>query len=170
MQDAYVRAYKNLVQFEGRAKFSTWLTRIAVHEALSRKQRRGNMQELDAMVESDKDRIQQMRSREATPEQNAVAGEMRGVLESAIGKLPEKYRTVFVLREVEGMSTTETADSLELTEENIKIRLHRAKALLRKDLFRQVGGSVHEVMQFHFNRCDRVVKNVFERIGASTNT
>ncbi len=167
MQDAYVRAYRNLAQFEGRAKFSTWLTRIAVHEALSRKQRRGNMQELDAMVESDKDRIQQMRSREATPEQNVAAGEMRGVLESAIGKLPEKYRTVFVLREVEGMSTTETADSLELTEENIKIRLHRAKALLRKDLFSQVGGSVREVMQFHFNRCDRVVARVFERIGAT---
>lgn len=169
MQDAYIRAYKNLAQFAGRAKFSTWLTRIAVHEALSRKQRRKHVQELDAMAEWEKDKMGEMQSRESTPEQNAAGREMRGVLEAAIGNLPEKYRTVFVLREVEEMSTAETADSLDLTEENIKIRLHRAKALLRKELFSQVGGSAREIMQFHLSRCDRVVAKVFERIGAPSN-
>lgn len=167
MQDAYVRAYKNLGQFEGRAKFSTWLTRIAVHEALSRKQRRRNIQELDAMVDREKEQMQEMRSHETTPEQGAAGREMRGVLEAAINRLPEKYRTVFILREVEEMTTTETAESLELTEENVKIRLHRAKALLRKELFSQIGGSTKEIMRFHLRRCDRVVERVFEKIDPS---
>jgi RNA polymerase sigma-70 factor (ECF subfamily) len=166
MQDAYVRAYKNLAQFAGRAKFSTWLTRIAVHEALSRKHRRRNIEELDAMLEPEQNQLQELRSREATPEQGAVNRELRGVLENAISELPDKYRTVFVLREVEEMTTSETAEALDLTEENIKIRLHRAKALLRKQLFSQVGASAHDVLQFHLSRCDRVVAGVFQRIAS----
>src|SRR3954471_19578112 len=166
MQDAYVRAYKNLAQFAGRAKFSTWLTRIAVHEALSRKHRRRNIEELDAMLEPEKNQMHELRSREATPEQGAVNRELRGVLEAAISELPDKYRTVFVLREVEEMTTSETAEALDLTEENIKIRLHRAKALLRKQLFSQVGASAHDVLQFHLSRCDRVVAGVFQRIAS----
>jgi RNA polymerase sigma-70 factor, ECF subfamily len=166
MQDAYVRAYKNLAQFAGRAKFSTWLTRIAVHEALSRKHRRRNIQELDAMLEPEQSQMQELRSREATPEQGAVNRELRGVLEAAIGELPDKYRTVFVLREVEEMTTSEAADALDLTEENVKIRLHRAKALLRKQLFSQVGSSAHDVLQFHLSRCDRVVARVFLEINS----
>src|SRR5438067_8537695 len=158
MQDAYVRAFRNLSQFEGRAKFSTWLTRIAVHEALSRKQRRRDIQELDSMVEGQKDQMPEMRSKEMTPEEGLAGREIRGVLESAIHNLPEKYRTVFVLREVEEMTTNEAAESLDLTEENVKIRLHRAKALLRKELFSQVGGSARDVLQFHLTRCDRVVQ------------
>ena len=118
------------------------------------------------MLDAEKNQLPAMRAREATPEQGAVNRELRGVLESAINNLPEKYRTVFVLREVEEMTTSEAAESLDLTEENVKIRLHRAKALLRKELFSQVGGSARDVLQFHLSRCDRVVQRVFERIGA----
>jgi RNA polymerase sigma-70 factor (ECF subfamily) len=81
-----------------------------------------------------------------------------------VEKLPDAYRTVFMLRDVEEMSTTDTASVLEITEENVKVRLHRARALLRKSLYARAGMERKEAFNFHAVRCDRVVKNVFERI------
>lgn len=164
MQDAYVRAYEHLAQFAGRAKFSTWLTRIAVHEALAR-QRRGNRnQELEPMPERNGDPVDRLASLEPNPEQQASNSEIRRLLEEAVEKLPDAYRTIFVLRDVEEMSTTDAANILEITEENVKVRLHRARALLRKGLYARAGIERKETFNFHAVRCDRVVKNVFERI------
>lgn len=98
------------------------------------------------------------------PEEQASNSEIRRLLEEAVEKLPDAYRTVFVLRDVEEMSTTDTADVLEITEENVKVRLHRARALLRKSLFARAGMERKETFDFHAVRCDRVVKNVFEKI------
>jgi RNA polymerase sigma-70 factor (ECF subfamily) len=86
------------------------------------------------------------------------------LLEEAVEKMPDAYRTIFMLRDVEDMSTTDTADVLEITEDNVKVRLHRARALLRKSLFARAGMERKEAFNFHAARCDRVVKNVFERI------
>ena len=98
------------------------------------------------------------------PEQQASNSEVRELLEEAIEKLPDAYRTIFMLRDVEDMSTTDAADVLEITEENVKVRLHRARALLRKSLYARAGMERKEVFTFHAVRCDRVVKNVFESI------
>jgi len=159
MQDAYVRAYQHLRQYAGEAKFSTWLTKIAVYEALARKKRRSRTEELEAMPDWES-RIQEDKH---TPEQNAFTGELRGALESAMQQLPESYRAPFVLREVEGMSP---AESLGITEANAKVRVHRAKALLRKSLYSSVGGSLSGCFEFHLSRCDRVVGTVMLRITA----
>jgi len=85
-------------------------------------------------------------------------------LEEAVEKLPDAYRTIFILRDIEEMSTTDAAEVLEITEDNVKVRLHRARALLRKSLYARAGMERKEAFTFHAVRCDRVVKNVFERI------
>ena len=164
MQDAYVRAYEHLDQFAGRAKFSTWLTRIAVHEALARQHRGNRHQELEPKSEQEGDPMDRFASLAPDPEQQASNSEVRRLLEEAVEKLPDAYRTIFILRDVEDMSTTDTAEVLEITEENVKVRLHRARALLRKSLYARAGMERKEAFNFHAVRCDRVVNNVFERI------
>jgi RNA polymerase sigma-70 factor, ECF subfamily len=164
MQDAYVRAYEHLDQFVGKAKFSTWLTRIAIHEALARQRRGNRYQELEPRSEREGDPMDRFASLAPDPEQQASNSEVRRLLEEAVEKLPDAYRTIFMLRDVEDMSTTDAAEVLEITEDNVKVRLHRARALLRKSLYARAGMERKEAFTFHAVRCDRVVKNVFERI------
>jgi len=163
MQDAYVRAYQHLDQFAGRAKFSTWLTRIAVHEALARANRRRRYEALDASPNSQGENMM-FPSNVPSPEQEAAAAQTNGMLEAAILSLPETYRTVLMLRDMEELSTAETAEALELTEQNVKVRLHRARALLRRELYARAGTSRPTAFSFMAPRCDRVVRNVFERL------
>ena len=170
MQDAYVRAYEHLDQFAGRAKFSTWLTRIAVHEALARQRRVNRYQELKPMSEGDGDPMDGLASMNLNPEEQVSNSEIRSLLEKAVEKLPDAYRTVFMLRDIEEMSTTDTANALDISEENVKVRLHRARALLRKSLYARAGMGRREAFNLHAVRCDRVVKNVFERIQKHTST
>jgi RNA polymerase sigma-70 factor (ECF subfamily) len=164
MQDAYVRAYAHLAQFERRASFATWLTRIAVHEALARARRAGRHDSLDA--EEDPPALHTVVPVVAhrDPERRMFDHEMRALLEAAIGGLSRDYRTVFVLREVEGMSTAETAEALGLSEDVVKTRLHRARGLLRDALYERAGASTPAAFQFEAPRCDRVVNAVMRRI------
>ena len=160
MQDAYVRAYEHLGEFEGRARFSTWVTRIAVHEALARARRSKRYDTFDASQES----ASMPRAPVATPEQETSDGEMRRILEKAVDALPEEFRSVFVLRAVHGLNGAEVADCLGLEEATVKTRLFRARGRLR-DLLEEDGGSaLGSVYDFHLSRCDRVVARVFERI------
>jgi RNA polymerase sigma-70 factor, ECF subfamily len=161
MQDAYVRAYRSLASFEGRAAFISWLTRIAVHESLARSRRRYRFQSLDASEESQGEKMELAISSERTPEQQAYDRELGTVLERAVLSLSEDHRLVFMLRDVEGMSTEETAQRLELTPENVKVRLHRARAGLRKHLYQAIGATSAHCFEFHAVRCDRVVAGVF---------
>jgi len=116
------------------------------------------------MSERDGDPMDGFASMALNPEQEASNSEIRSLLEEAVEKLPNAYRTVFMLRDIEEMSTTDTANALEISEENVKVRLHRARALLRKSLYARAGMERKEAFNFHAVRCDRVVKNVFERI------
>ena len=163
MQQAYVNAYAHLRQFDGRASFATWLTRIAVNEAISRARRRGRYESFDdqnpafgtvfAMAAAN------------NPERQAFAHEMKVILESAIDTLPDGQREVFMLREVEGLSTAETASSLGVSEDVVKTRLSRSRAALRRDLFDRVGATAAQSFTFLRPRCDRVVAAVLARIG-----
>jgi len=164
MQDAYVRAYQHLGQFEGRAKFSTWLTRIAVHEALARAHRRSRVQELDA--EPSGGYMDPLISNTPDPEQQVSDHELVALLQTAVLALPTSYRSVLMLRDIEEMSTTETAQALDLTEENVKVRLHRARALLRREMFARAGAQRGNAFPFMGARCDRMVQAVMERIAA----
>jgi RNA polymerase sigma-70 factor, ECF subfamily len=163
MQDAYVRSYQHLDQFDGRARFSTWLTRIAVHEALARLRKRQRLVDIDSASRSMENSMK-LESKTASPEQEVLTHTLKAVLEAAVDRLPEAYRSVFMLREVEGMSTAETSECLDLSEESVKVRLHRARALLRKEIYAQTGAATASAFQFGQARCDRMVSAVFERI------
>jgi RNA polymerase sigma-70 factor, ECF subfamily len=163
MQDAYVRAYQHLDQFAGRAPFSTWLTRIAVHEALARlRTRNRNMQLGD--TDEDGDPLMNLAERSPSPEDNASIGEASRLLEEAVLGLPDQYRIVVTLRDIEDLSTTETAAALDLSEENVKIRLHRGRLMARNWLLSKVGAGAKDAFPFMGVRCDRVVAKVFARL------
>jgi RNA polymerase sigma-70 factor (ECF subfamily) len=169
MQQAYVNAYTHLHQFADRARFSTWLTRIAIHEALAHARRRGRQAEVPVMTESDEVRAE-LWSRTPDPERAAFAGEIRRALEAALDTLPVIYRSVFVLRDVEGLSTQEAAACLEVSEDVVKTRLLRARALLRQELLERAGLAAADAFPFFAPRCDRVVAAVLARIRSTSGT
>ena len=163
MQDAYVRAYEHLDQFARRAPFSTWLTRIAVHEALARLRQRNRTQQISD-GEHEGEFVMSLAEPSLDPEQKASKAELGHLLEEALLALPENFRSVIMLRDVEELSTLETAEALEITEENVKIRLHRGRALARGWLFQRVGARAKDAFPFMGARCDRVVQKVLERL------
>jgi RNA polymerase sigma-70 factor (ECF subfamily) len=165
MQEAYVRAYEHLSQFEGRAKFSTWLTRIAVNEAIKRSIARGKLDPLDLEdFDGEEGLMLALYTNIPTPETNAARSELTSLLEESILALPVAYRSVLMLRDIEEMSTAETAQVLALTDANVKVRLHRAHELLRTELMSRAGASGPQAFAFPATRCDRVVKAVFTRL------
>jgi RNA polymerase sigma-70 factor, ECF subfamily len=164
VQDAYVRAYEKLASFGGRARFSTWLTRIAVHEALARASRQDRLQPLDDHEARANDGAIPFMFAKQDPEHECANRELAIILEQEILNLPENYRLVFVLRDVEEMSTAEAAECLNLSEQNIKVRLHRARAMLRKKLQERAIASLPQSFPFLGARCDRIVAAVLQAI------
>lgn len=169
MQDAYVRAYTNLKQFAGRSSFALWLTRIAVNEALARLRKRNRQDQLDD-IELDGATAMKMAPSSSDPEQNASQAEVSGLLEKAILDLPEQYRAVVMLRDIEELSTAETAAALDLSEQNVKVRLHRGHSMMRGWLFERVGEKSRSAFPFMGIRCDRVVQGTFARLLAPGNS
>jgi RNA polymerase sigma-70 factor (ECF subfamily) len=161
MQDAYVRAYEHLGEFEGRARFSTWLTRIAVNEALARLRRAKRHAPLE--MESEEQPMP-TQPPNASPEQHASDGEMRVVLERAIDALPDDFRAVFMLRAVEEMSGAEAAECLGIPEETVKTRLFRARERLQASVLAALEPKMTRAFEFQRPRCDRVVAGVLRRI------
>ncbi|WP_339697493.1 RNA polymerase sigma factor [uncultured Roseivirga sp.] len=162
MQEAYLKAYEKLDQFRGNAAFSTWLVRIGMNEALQRIRKNKRIFFIDEQVEASGRIIQLPDNGQMNPEKNVIKHETRLMVEKSIDQLSEKYRVIFMLHQVEGMSNTEIAAALDLTESNVKVRLHRAKKMLKEELFKQ---SV-DVSAFEFgnSRCDRIVQFVMDRI------
>jgi RNA polymerase sigma-70 factor (ECF subfamily) len=165
MQQAYVNAYSHLRQFDGRAAFSTWLTRIAVNEAISRARRQGRYQSLDEEVGTPPFEALFAMQSTTNPEKEAFSRELRVILEEAVDALPDGTREVFMLRQVEGLSTADTAACLSVSEDVVKTRLSRARAALRQNLFDRVGATAAASFTFDRRRCDRVVAGVLARIG-----
>ena len=162
MQQAYVNAFQHLAQFAGAARFSTWLTRIAINESLARVRRRGRYETFD----DERSNVEPFMSRNVPedPERQAFRGELRSLLEWAIDTLPDGMREVFVLRDVEGMSTSEVAESLDVSDDVVKTRLSRGRAALRRVLMERTGATAPDAFRFYRPRCDRVVERVLARI------
>ena len=168
MQQAYVNAFASLRQFRGQARFATWLTRIAINEALARVRRRGRYEPfVDEPLDADS--IVPIRSA-PDPERQAFAGELRELLEWAIDALPGGAREVFVLRDVEGLSTADTAASLGVSEDVVKTRLSRARTSLRRTLLERAGATAPDAFRFYRPRCDRLVSLVLSRIADGSAT
>ena len=157
IQDTYLKAYLALAKFENRSQFSTWITRILINNANERLRKRDRETTVDNFVEM-QEKFESSSEKES-PHFTVSNNELKKVLEEAIDSLPENLRTVYMLREVEGMSVAETSECLGLSEENVKTRLHRAKAFLKDELYRRTQGDI-DVFRFGFERCDQMVVRV----------
>lgn len=168
LQEAWVRAFHALEGWRGEASVATWLSRITLHEALGRVRRGRRLVAVggggDEPPEPPDPRAPSDRS--PGPERSAENRELRSALRDALDALPEPLRTVFVLREVEGLSSQETADLLDISPENARVRLHRAKAGLRRRLDEHLGREVRRLYLFDGARCDRVVARVLDRLAS----
>lgn len=164
VQHAYVRAYQYLRQYAGPAKFGAWLLRIAVNEALARLRGTKRFAQPSTADEPEGDRMDRFVSPAPNPEQQASGAELRKLLEQSIDALPVAQRAVLMLRDVEELSTTETAEALGISEENVKVRLHRARSLLRKKLYAETSIGKKQAFSFLGARCDQMVRNVLEAI------
>jgi len=167
MQQAYINAFTHLHQFQERARFSTWLTRITLNEAFGRRRRLRAESTISLPSSADEPAgvsMERITAPQPDPERQAYAGELRQALETAIDALPEHYRLVFMLRDVEGLSTSEAGAGLGLGDEAVKTRLHRARAMIRRTLTARLGPAAAGSFAFEAPRCDRVVAGVLARL------
>jgi RNA polymerase sigma factor (sigma-70 family) len=159
MQEAYIKGFQSLKKFEERSQFGTWITRILINECLQRL-KKINKKALFELTEENP--ITMNITDNQNPETKALNKELKKVLEHNIELLPEKYRVVFMMREVEKMSIEETSEALSITSPNVKVRLNRAKEMLRKSLMDLYP--VNDVFEFNLIRCNRIAVNVLARI------
>jgi RNA polymerase sigma-70 factor (ECF subfamily) len=168
MQDAWLLAYGHLADFEGASAFSTWLTRIAVNAAL------GRLRKSRPLVPVPTEAFDEVEiggggddgGGPHDPEDRAARAEELRLLERAVDRLPPIHRTVFVLREIEGLSTAEAAQALGIGADAVKVRLHRARLALRDLLAAEIGRAAPEAFPFHAPRCNRIVERVMGAIHA----
>lgn len=171
VQETYVRAFTHLDSFRGDSSFATWLTRIAMNEALGRLRRERPQVELTSLKPGvlEAQIIQFPQSLNlGDPEKSMAQREIQHVVERAIDDLPEAFRIVFITRVVEGMNVEETAELLGLKPETVKTRLHRARSLLRGNVEKRIGPVVMEAFPFAGKRCERLTEAVLQRLGMTS--
>lgn len=170
VQEAYVRAYSKLATYRGPGKFGAWLGRIAVNEALDRWRSRQKIVFLEDKTSAEERAphwTEIMQDDRPSPERLAMSQEIKPHIEDAIDTLPQEFRTVFMLRAVDGASTTETAEILDIPVATVKTRYHRARKLLRTHLDRELDIVAEKAFGFAGERCDRIVRNVRAAIAAA---
>ncbi|MBX5160707.1 RNA polymerase sigma factor [Rhizobium sp. NZLR8] len=175
VQAAYIKAFTNLAAFRADAQFSTWLTRIAINEALGRVRRRKNtarLEEIDMQTTSPGGEVLQFPSSlSATdPETELSRSQARHLLEHAVDELPDDFRAVFVLRDVEGMSTDEAASYLGIRPETAKTRLHRARKMMRQSIEKRLSGAFSALFPFNGARCAFMADRVIAALGSGLTT
>jgi RNA polymerase sigma-70 factor (ECF subfamily) len=170
LQEAYVRAYARLGELVDQQALVGWLARIVTNEALGRLRTAARVVSLEdhrlrGRADEEEDRpLHDPASDQPDPERLAASGELRRLLEAAVDALPDEFRAVFVLREVEGLSTAETAACLAIRPETVRTRLHRARRLLQEALGRQLAPLTSSLFEFDGGRCDRLVACVLARV------
>jgi RNA polymerase sigma-70 factor (ECF subfamily) len=177
VQEAYVRGFTRLAEFEGKSSLTTWLTRIVINEALGRLRKRrvtvaldDATQSRDAHAGGSKVVPFPLMSSQLDPERAMAQSEIHRLLEKAIDALPDAFRTVLVARVIEEMSIEETADLFELRPETVKTRLHRARAMLRQNLEEKVGPLLTETFPFGGARCERMADRIIARLNSHSHT
>jgi RNA polymerase sigma-70 factor (ECF subfamily) len=169
LQEAYITAYSALRKFRGESRLSTWLARIVINEALGRlRKKRSESTVIVFSAEEREERGVEGHGRDhaagGSPEEATLRAEVRALIERKLDELPTAFRTIFVMRELEEMTTEETAQCLGIPEGTVRSRLFRAKGLLRASLEREVGLAMQDVFSFAGARCDRIVAAVLDRI------
>lgn len=156
MQETFIDAYKNLAQFERRSVFKTWIIRIMLNNCFRKKRKYSFKNEI---MQDIPERSQPVFQQPASDPQHIVQNhELEHIIEEALGKIPEDYRMVFSLREINGLNVSETADLLNISETNVKVRLNRSKAMLRKEI--ENSYSVSELFEFNAVYCDSMAGRV----------
>ena len=167
LQDAYMKAFEAIETFAGRSTLSTWLTRIVVNEALGRRrrvQRRSELLNQESVLILEEYREKLMAgSITPSPERAVMRRQISKLLEMAIARLPDTFRPVFVMREIEGLSVEETAEALQIPEETVKTRLFRARRRLQKELDPELCNALSETFQFAGADCERITEQVVAR-------
>ena len=161
LQETHIAAYQNLKKFEGRSSYKTWIAKIMVNKCLYKLSYGSGKYEVSHEI-VDENSQPMFSSKKQTTEANVLNRELSTILEKSLEKIPVHYRTVFVLREVEGLSIAETAEMLDITPVNVKVRLNRAKNLLQKELEKYYPKA--QLYDFNLIYCDSVVRNVFDAI------
>jgi RNA polymerase sigma factor (sigma-70 family) len=161
MQVAYIKAYENLGKFAFKSGFSTWLTKILINESLLRLKKRKQSVNMNDEVMNNPVYLHHTPDVQ-TPVAATINTELKGLLQKAIQELPEKYRTVFIMREIEDMNIAETKECLNISEVSVKVRLNRAKTLLKNSL--QAYYKKEDILHFHLSRCNRLVERVIKEI------
>jgi RNA polymerase sigma-70 factor (ECF subfamily) len=169
VQETYVRAFTHLESFRGDSSLATWLSRIAMNEALGRLRRARPSVELNSLPPGalEAQIIQFPLSASEDPEKTMAQREIQHVVEHAIDELPEAFRIVFITRVIEGMNVEETAELLDLKPETVKTRLHRARTMLRDNVEKKIGPVVMEAFPFAGKRCERLTEAVLKRLKVS---
>ena len=168
LQEAYIQAYRALPGFRGESALGTWLTRIVMNAALMRRRSAGRMAEVIEMrgaPAEDEPAAMREPAQHEQPDQAAQRAQARVLLEAKIDRLPEVFRTVFILRAVEELSVEETAGVLDIPEATVRSRYFRARGMLREALARELDFALEDAFGFDGARCDRIVANVMRRLG-----
>ncbi len=166
LQEAYLKAFRHLADFQGASAFSTWLTRIVMNEALGRLRRERRMPEVSVDTAAMQSRVVDFPTGSPidNPEITMAQRQILKLVEEATDSLPEEYRLVFILRVIEEMSVEETAEMLSLKPETVRSRLHRARALLRRQLDALIGPVAMDAFPFAGWKCDRLTERVMEQL------
>ena len=167
MQETYISAYRNLAKFENRSSFKTWLIKIMLNYCHHKKRASGFKREIimDALPT---EKSRPMFRNDNNTERTLVARELGHVLENALEQVPEEYRIVFMMREMNGLSTAETAEAANISESNVKVRLSRAKALLRGEIAKMYSPA--DIYEFNLIYCDSMVERVMHEIKKETSS
>ena len=163
MQETFINAYKNLSQFEGRSGFKTWLIRIMMNHCYRKSRSMAFKNSTVPLVHENS--IPMFTHSDNSTEKTTQSRELARIIENALSNIPFNYRIVFSLREINGLNVSETAGLLNLTETNIKVRLNRAKTMLKNEIEKVY--SANELFEFNLVYCDAIVNNVMKEINAS---
>jgi RNA polymerase sigma factor (sigma-70 family) len=165
MQETYINAFYSLDKFQNNSSFKTWITRIMLNNCYQKKQK-FSFQNEKPVERIQNEKNNPMFHNQSNTEKNVLNKELGQVLESALNAIPEEYRMVFAMRELNGLSSAETAEALSITESNVKVRLNRTKALLRSEIEKIY--SPDDIFEFNLVYCDRIVENVMNKINSNT--
>ena len=166
IQDSYLSAYTNLGNFENRSTLKTWLVKIMLNNCYHKTKKFSYKNEIPSEI-SEKDTGIPMFMQQINTGKTIMNNELKHILEEALLQIPENYRMVFTLRELNGMNTRETSETLNITEANVKVRLKRAKQMLRKEIKKMY--SPEEIFEFNLIYCNRIVENVLTKIQEKNN-
>ena len=168
VQETYVRALTHLEGFRGESSLSTWLSRIAMNEAIGRLRGKRLSLDLDSLPEDRGEaEIIPFPAASSDPEKSMAQRQIQEVVERAIDQLPEPFRLVFITRVMEEMTVEETAELLSIKPETVKTRLHRARALLRQNVEKEIGPVIMDAFPFAGRRCEQLTEAVLKRLGFS---